>query len=67
MGTAGAAGADAAHRHRPRDRPRRGARRQEMTPPRSAFGASPPGGRRQWPGRAGSTASAWWFTSHEGP
>jgi tol-pal system protein YbgF len=30
-----------------------------MTPPRSAFGASPPGGRRQWPGGAGSTASAW--------
>ncbi len=30
-----------------------------MTPPRSAFGASPPGERRQWPGKAGSTASTW--------
>ena len=30
-----------------------------MTPPRSAFGASPPGGRPQRPGRAGSAASAW--------
>jgi hypothetical protein len=29
-----------------------------MTPRRSAFGASPPGGRRQRPGKAGSTASA---------
>lgn len=29
-----------------------------MTPPRSAFGASPPGGRRQRPGRAGSAAAA---------
>lgn len=29
-----------------------------MTPPRSDFVASPPGGRRQWPGEAGSTASA---------
>ena len=28
-------------------------------PPRSAFGASPPGGRRQRTGRAGSAASAW--------
>ncbi len=30
-----------------------------MAPPRSAFGASPPGGRRQRTGRAGSAASAW--------
>ena len=30
-----------------------------MTPPRSAFGASPPGGRRQETGGAGSPASAW--------
>ncbi len=30
-----------------------------MAPPRSAFGASPPGGRRPWTGGAGSTASAW--------
>jgi photosystem II stability/assembly factor-like uncharacterized protein len=30
-----------------------------MNPPRSAFGASPPGGRRQRPGGAGSAASAW--------
>jgi maltose/maltodextrin transport system permease protein len=30
-----------------------------MTPSRSAFGASPPGGRSQWPGKAGSTAAAW--------
>ena len=29
-----------------------------MTPPRCAFGASPPGGRRQRPGEAGSAASA---------
>ena len=29
-----------------------------MTPPRSAFGASPPGGRRQRPGEAGSAAAA---------
>jgi hypothetical protein len=29
-----------------------------MTPPRSAFGASPPGGRRQRPGNAGSAAAA---------
>jgi branched-chain amino acid transport system permease protein len=29
-----------------------------MTPPRSASGASPPGGRRQQPGEAGSAASA---------
>src|SRR3990167_4789370 len=29
-----------------------------MTPPRSAFGAPPPGGRPQRPGRAGSAASA---------
>jgi len=29
-----------------------------MNSPRSAFGASPRGGRRQWPGKAGSTASA---------
>ena len=28
-----------------------------MIPPRSAFGASPPGGRPQWPGKAGSTAA----------
>ncbi len=34
-----------------------------MTPPCVAFGASPPGGRRQRPGGAGSAASAgarWW-------
>jgi len=30
-----------------------------MAPPRCASGASPQGGRRQWTGRAGSTASAW--------
>jgi len=30
-----------------------------MAPPRSAFGASPPGGRRQRPGKAGSAAAAW--------
>ena len=30
-----------------------------MTPPRSAFGASPLGGRRQRTGKAGSAASAW--------
>ena len=30
-----------------------------MNPPRSAFGASPPGGRRQQPGEAGSAATAW--------
>mgnify|MGYP001343539417 CR=1 FL=1 len=30
-----------------------------MNPPRSACGASPPGGRRQWTGGAGSTAFAW--------
>jgi len=30
-----------------------------MAPPRSAFGASPPGGQRQRTGRAGSAASAW--------
>jgi hypothetical protein len=30
-----------------------------MAPPRSAFGASPPGGRPQRPGKAGSAASAW--------
>ncbi|EER57970.1 hypothetical protein AcdelDRAFT_4458 [Acidovorax delafieldii 2AN] len=29
-----------------------------MTPPCVAFGAIPPGGRRQWPGEARSTASA---------
>jgi hypothetical protein len=29
-----------------------------MTPPRSAFGASPPGGRRQRTGKAGSAAAA---------
>ncbi|MBI3155185.1 MAG: DUF3780 domain-containing protein [Burkholderiales bacterium] len=29
-----------------------------MTPPRSAFGASPPGGRRQRPSEAGSAAAA---------
>jgi hypothetical protein len=28
-----------------------------MVPPRSAFGASPPGGRRQRPGKAGSAAA----------
>ena len=31
-----------------------------MTPPRSASGASPPGGRRQRPGTAGSAAAAGW-------
>ncbi len=30
-----------------------------MTPPRSACGASPPGGQRQRPGKAGSAAFAW--------
>ena len=30
-----------------------------MSPPRSAFGASPPGGRRWRPGEAGSAAAAW--------
>jgi len=30
-----------------------------MAPPRSAFGASPPGGRRQRTGEAGSAAAAW--------
>ena len=30
-----------------------------MAPPRSAFGASPPGGRSQRTGRAGSAAAAW--------
>ena len=30
-----------------------------MTPPRSAFGASPPGRRRQRTGEAGSAAAAW--------
>jgi hypothetical protein len=30
-----------------------------MIPPRCAFGASPPGGRRQRPGEAGSAAAAW--------
>ena len=30
-----------------------------MTPSRSACGASPPGGRHQWPGEASSTVSAW--------
>jgi hypothetical protein len=30
-----------------------------MTPPRSAFGASPPGGHRWRTGRAGSAAAAW--------
>ena len=33
-----------------------------MTPPRSACGASPPGGRSLRPGAAGSAAAAWgWF------
>ncbi len=32
-----------------------------MTPPRSAFGASPPGGRRQPTGEAGSPAAAWFW------
>ncbi len=31
-----------------------------MNPPRSAFGATPPGGRRQRTGEAGSAAAAWW-------
>lgn len=26
-------------------------------PPRSALGASPPGGRHQWPGKAGFTVA----------
>lgn len=30
-----------------------------MTPPRSAFGASPSRGRGQRPGKAGSAAAAW--------
>jgi len=30
-----------------------------MIPPRSVFGASPPGGHRQRPGRAGSAAVTW--------
>ncbi len=30
-----------------------------MAPPRNAFGASPPGGRPQRTGKAGSAASAW--------
>ena len=32
-----------------------------MTPPRSATGASPPGGHRPRPGRAGSAAAAGFF------
>ena len=31
-----------------------------MTLPRSTVGASPPGGRRRWSGKAGSTAAAGW-------
>ncbi|MFM2274291.1 MAG: hypothetical protein RL211_163 [Pseudomonadota bacterium] len=31
-----------------------------MAPPRSASGASPPGGRSQWPGEAGSTGARVW-------
>ncbi|CAA9429423.1 MAG: FIG002343: hypothetical protein [uncultured Ramlibacter sp.] len=31
-----------------------------MTPPRSAFGASPSRGRHQWPGKAGSTVARDW-------
>jgi uncharacterized protein (DUF58 family) len=31
-----------------------------MTPPRSAFGASPSKGRHQWPGEAGSTVALGW-------
>jgi peptide/nickel transport system permease protein len=38
-----------------------------MTPPGSAFGASPPGGRRQCPGEAGSTASAGEVAAPAGP
>ena len=30
-----------------------------MTPPRNAYGASPPGWHRQRPGNAGSAAVAW--------
>ena len=35
-----------------------------MTPPRSACGASPPGGHRQRPGEAGSAAVAWFGFSN---
>jgi len=31
-----------------------------MVPPRDAFGASPPRGRTQWPGKAGSTGALGW-------
>ena len=31
-----------------------------MTPPRSAFGASPSRGRHWWPGEAGSTVARAW-------
>jgi len=31
-----------------------------MNPPRSAYGASPRGGRTQWPGKAGSTGARGW-------
>jgi len=37
-----------------------------MAPPRSAFGASPPGGRRRWTGKAGSMAAAWLGTVRAG-
>jgi hypothetical protein len=32
---------------------------RELNPPRSAFGATPPGGRRQRTGTAGSAAATW--------
>jgi len=35
-----------------------------MNPPRSAFGASLPRGRRQRPGKAGSAAAAWFCRIH---
>jgi len=37
---------------------------QDKAPPRCAFGASPPGGRRQRPGEAGSAATAGFDLSH---
>ncbi len=38
-----------------------------MNPPRSAFGASPPGGRHQRTGRAGSAVAAWLLLLVAGP
>ena len=35
-----------------------------MTPPRSAFGASPSRGHRQRPGKAGSAAVTWLHRVH---